>query len=153
MNQTNAIAASVTGLWRTNAALTTLVPGGLLYGILKPAARPYAELKVTMQGGPRFQSGPTYLQTYVVDIMVWAANALASAAAIQDALESLLGTQTKLVMDGNAVTLAIMIDPAGIDEEAQRSAKGGIGQNVFIAGARWRVQCAEDRHLGAAGTL
>jgi len=46
-----------------------------------------------------------------------------------------------------------MIDPAGIDEEAQRSAKGGIGQNVFIAGARWRVQCAEDRHLAAAGTL
>ena len=153
MNQSAPITDSITTLWRSIPALSTLVPGGLRYGTLKPAARPYAQLNVSLEGKPTFHSGKSYIQRYVVDILVWSNAQVGNAGTIQATMETLLGRDTKLVLAGNATTLTCLLDPAGIEEEAERSAKGGIGQNIFIAGARWIITLVEDKRLASAGTL
>ena len=149
MNQSAAIAGSITSLWRTVAALSALVPGGLLYGdkAKAPTTKPYALLTVEMEGRARFDSGGSYLQRYGVEIRVWSNAALGTAGAIQAALETLLGRDTKLVLAGTAATLSCMIEPSGITEEAERS----YAANVFVAGGRWNILVVEDKLLASAG--
>lgn len=145
MNQTAAIIKNVTSLWLASPALSSLVAGGLLYGTLKAKSRPYGQLKVSLHGNPAFHSGPSCLQTYMVELSVWGGPGLESVGDIQDALLKLFPHNAKFALDGNAAVLAILPYPAGIEEEAHRSATGGIGQNVFIAGAMWRIQIVEDK--------
>ena len=143
MNQSANIAASITTLFRTNDTLPGLVPGSLLYGDLKAGTeRPYAMLDVSLIGGPDYMTGEIYVQQYEVTIRVWASQALGDSSDIQEALETLMGANTKMtLLKNNAWTLHVSLEPEGLEEDAERE----LGTNIFIAGARWVIQLQEQR--------
>ena len=143
MFQTANIAAAVKILFAAHPALPGLVPGGLLYGLLKvPSQKPYGRILVALEGEPEYDSGTVYDQAYRLRIDVWSDAALADAGNLQQQLESLVTANSKLPgLTKNAWTLHCSLEPASIEEEAERRNQS----NVFVAGATWLLQLQEDR--------
>jgi len=143
MNQVANIAKAVRTLFNADPTLPGLVPGGLIYGLQPaPVVRPFASLLVFLEGDPEYTTGPLYVQGYTVVLRVWATQYLASAAAIQTALETLLPANTKLAfLTNNSWTLHCSLEPSSLDELDQRL----FGQFNFVAGSRWLIQLQEQR--------
>jgi hypothetical protein len=143
MKQTAWIIASVKSRWVANAALPSLVPGGLLAGFMpSPAARPFAMIVCNPEGAPEYTTGRLYVQAYSVSIGVWAGEKVGDAGQIQSALETLMSADTKLMLlTGNAWTLHISLQPGSIDPLIERM----YGKFTFTASARWLVQLQELR--------
>ena len=143
MNQTVNITKAVRTLFNADATLSSLVPGGLIYGIQPaPVLRPFASLLVYLDGDPELTTGAIYAQAYMAVIRVWSDQFLAKAGAIQTALEGILTSATKLTgLTDNAWTLAVWPQPSSIEEQEQRL----FGQFNFVAGARWLIQLQEQR--------
>ena len=147
MFQAANIAASVTSLFRADANLPALVPGGMLYGMQKPpTSRPYASLSVIQDGEPEIASSGAKINlvtvTYQITILVWSNAQLGNAEAIQAALNGLIGVATKFtLLTNNAWTLENTQVDAPLIEEGERSNQA----NIFIAGATWLSQIQENR--------
>ena len=143
MNQLAPIAQSIVTAWLTNAALPSLVPGGLIYGFEKASTtRPFASMVIALEGEPEFDSGLIYSQWYRLTVRVWSNSQLGNAGAIQAALETLLAANSKLAtLANNAWTLHISLEPGDVAEMSERIR----GQFTFVAGATWLIQLQEQR--------
>ena len=143
MFQSANIAEAVQGLFGQHPTLPALVPGGLLYGILKvPGKKPYGRVLVALEGEPEYDSGKLYDQNYRLRIDIWSDAVLQNAGTIQRQLESLITANTKLpFLTGNAWTLHCSLEPASLFEEEERRNQA----NVFVAGGTWLLQIQENR--------
>ena len=146
MNQTAPISQSIKTLWLLDTTLTSLVPGGILYGVLKAGTvKPYATLDIELEGGPKYSTGLIYRQDYRVLIRVWGDQLLATQGTLQDVLEAFIGANTKMPnLTNEAWTLHCNLRPESISEDEQRN----LGNNIFIAGACWFIQAQEVRNRG-----
>lgn len=143
MDQLANISQAIKAIWLGNTALTTLVPGGILYGIIEAGTpRPFASMIIELYGEPEYQTGVIYVQQYRLIIGVYSNAQLGNAGAIQTALESLLGCTTKLAgLTSNAWTLEIDREPSDVEEMIDRFE----GQFTFVAGATWIIQLQQNR--------
>lgn len=148
MDQSANIAAGMKQIF-TAAPINALVPGGLIYGLVKAGTEsPYASIEVDLaragNGQPMTEwlTGANYVERYQLNIKVWGDQLVGDAGAIQAALYALLKPSTKIPgLTNNAWTLHCIIIPANITEEKTRT----LGKNVFIAEATWEIALQETR--------
>jgi hypothetical protein len=151
MNQAGNIIASVGQLW-DSAPVAALVPGGLRAGTWRPSdqgspqpelKRPFAQIVCDPElDGTEWTTGLVYAQDYNVTIKVWSDQAVGDATALQTAMNTLMGANTKLgLLTNNAWTLHISLVPDTLVQSEERL----FGQFSFIAGASWQVQLQERR--------
>lgn len=142
MKRTAEIAKSMKTAFTAHATLPTLVPGGLVFGKRKAGtAKPYAQLHVSL-AETGWETGLEYVQRYDVEILVWATELVATAGAIQAALDTLLGMTHKLEnLTSPALTLQCVLDPAGVVEDPERA----VGDITLIAAAKWQITIQDRR--------
>jgi hypothetical protein len=151
MDQSNNIVAAVNSIWET-AGLSldsgSLVPGGLQWGdgrMKPPAASPYAQIWVRLDGKPQWDSGLSYVQAYGIQITVWCGDNNEVLLAVDAALDALLGFATKLETTGfltqGASTIQIETVPGGLDQEDIPDNQHQIG----IVQRAWRATLNEVR--------
>ncbi len=138
MDQSGNIAAAAKSKFAQDS-FKAAVPGGLLYGIEKAGtAYPYASLLITL-GETERQTGIIYTQDYEVHIDVFATQSVANAQSLQTLLDGMWGRYDKLPGLVKAFTLQIVLNPAPIDEDAERYQ----GSNVLIAKVSYTITLQE----------
>lgn len=130
------IVAAVRGRWLGGSVLSALVPGGVWFGFVPPAAAvPYAALAVESEDA-RYLSDGRYLQTHTVQAAVWSDGpAEVDAGVIAAAMAARLNNaEASLTLTGGRV---VRVKPAAPRLEIEDDLRAGA--DVCVTRAAWRV--------------